>query len=344
MNYFKIIISVLALGFLAGCSPPQQPGIYDPIDDRDDDYYDRRARDDKGRDDALRRAKKFRSGSPCEEENERNHECKRQCKDMYNREFRSECEGYSVVQVEYLYEIHKLLKDPDEDELADIDTNDFMLYMRISIQALESLINGKGKINGKRAKNKWTRTEAKEFLSWLMNSPESLELFQRQDSEYDTLEAVLKRVTTYQTTNTDGGAFTAWENNLYKPFVTKIGKDKDSHLMAVAINALDNSEDSVEWFMEYISERVNSCDDLAENKIGDCFEIYCKIGKKISEGDMEAMLEFDSFVSFIDLVIENKANSNVSGLIKTLGPDIEEVADLNDDWVEQLCNSSALDD
>ena len=312
MNCFKLLISVVLLAFIAGCVPGG-PGV-------NMDYYDARKSQDEDRDRVLEDSRRRRSGNVCEEE-DRDHECKNLCKEMYGRVGdRKDCEKLTVTQIVALFDLYELLEEPDEDDLVDVEVEDFDVYLNVSIASLEDLID-----------DEWTSRESKEFLYWLINNEEIALVFEKEDDDYKTLTALLKKIDNF---NSD---------DIWEPFTTKIEDDK---LMAVAIDS--GNEMVVEWFMDYIEDKNNECRNEMVS-LG-CFEVYCKIGDGIDEDFMEDWLSYGDFESYIDDIIGKGVNSNNPALAGgdstpnatgwTYGDGegkFEDVGDIDDNWVEELC-------
>ena len=320
MKYNKIL-SILFLSFIVSCSNFNQKNTEMADGDKSDEYYENRKNKDKDRETVLNSSKTRRSGDICETE-DKDHECKEMCKEVYGRiGDKKDCEELTVVQIEKIYDLWKLLEEPDEDELAEIELEDFEVYLNISIASLEDLID-----------DEWNSREAKEFLYWLINDEDVAKLFEKEDDEYDTLTELLKKIKRFEYSEID------------KPFVTKIDKER---LMEVAIDS--GNEDVVEWFMNYIEDKNSSC--RKDNVSKSCFEVYCRIGDGIGDDYMEDWLGYDKFESYIEDIIEDKINADNSDhpLYENRGDGIsgwnygdgegqfEDINDISDDWVKDLC-------
>ncbi|MCZ0933387.1 MAG: hypothetical protein OXJ52_09600 [Oligoflexia bacterium] len=306
-----------------GCVPPQGPGINDGSGVREDEEYDRRKDDDDNRGSVFDRSRSRRSGNICEDE-DRDHECKEQCKEMYRRiGDRDDCEELTVAQIGVLFELWEFLKEPDEDDLPHIDAEDFDVYLNVSISSLDNLVDD------------WNNRETKEFLYWMINNENIAKIFEKEDNDYKTFTAILKNL------NGNFGSST-----IYEPFLQKIERDK---LMEVAIDS--GNEMVIEWFMDYINDENSDCKDEDVSK--DCFEVYCKIGKGIDEDFMEQWLDYPVFEDHIDDIIQNGVNATNPGAAGgdatndinssgwTFGDDdgeFENFGDISDDWVTDLCH------
>ena len=321
MKLFNLLISALVLALITGCYP--QGGVAPEVIrvERDDYEYDRMKERDDDRDYVLDTSRERRSGNVCEEE-DRDHECKDLCKEIYGRVGdRKDCEELTVSQIETLFDLYELLESPDEDDLDEIDPEDFDVYLNVSIASLDDLVD-----------DEWNNRESREFLYWLINNEDAASVFEKEDDDYDTLTAVLKNIKNFS------------GDSIYEPFTTKIESDK---LMEVAIDS--GNEMIVEWFMDYIEDKNNDCN--RETVSLACFEVYCKIGDGIDEDFMEDWLGYGSFESYIEDIIDEGVNSNDATLA---GGDaensnaesngwlygegaIEDINDITDDWVGELC-------
>ena len=321
MNYFKTLVSILTFSFVVGCVPPPQgPNAHSPIQVRDDTRYDDLKERDEDREYVLRDSRKRRSGNVCEDE-DRDHECKDMCKEIYGRRGdREDCEELTVSQIEVIFELWEILEEPDEDDLGEIDSEDFDVYLNISISSLDDLVKD------------WNSREAKEFLYWLINDPDSARVFEKEDDDYDTFSRILKEIRSFnESTET------------HVPFIQKIEDDK---LIEVAIDS--GNDEILEWFMDYIEDKNRDCNDNPVSK--NCFKVYCTIGEDIDEDYMEDWLSYEVFESYIEDIIDEGVNSDnptdaggdssEAGTGWTYGDDdgeFEDIGDISDDWVEDLC-------
>ena len=249
--------------------------------DRDPGYYDDRKTRDEDRDRVLRDSRSRYKGKACEDE-ARGHDCKDQCRDIYTRRGdKEDCEELSVSQVEVLHELHELLEDPDDDALAEIDDEDFDVYLNISIDPLDKLIG------------RYSKKEAREFLIWLIESESSANVFEKEDEDFKAFENLLENISG----NISG-------TTIYEPFLAKLdGSDK---VMEVAIES--GSEEIIEWFMDFINEKNSDCEEDEEDV--DCFKMYCKIGDDIDSDYRDDWIGFEQFEDYIDGIIEEGVNKS----------------------------------
>ena len=328
MKFLKItLLSVLTLILLSCFGNRNNPnqnnnqtgnverGIQNERDAIDRDY-EAKEREDEDRDEVLRRSRERYSEDICEDDDDRDAECKDICKDIYGtKKYRDKCEELSVDQIARLEELHEWLEDPDEDDLEGVDFDDFDVYLNISIAPLDKLIP------------KYSKNEVKDFLIWMIANPDFAEVLEKEEEEdYKTLGRLLKEL--YGATIND--------DNIHEVFLAKLdGNDK---LMEVLIQSGEDT--TMEWFLDYINDKHSECADDTEDVA--CFEVYCQIGNKISNDDQDDWLEFDSFAQYIEDIIETGVNSDPATAdsegVYTWGAagKIEDLGDIND-WVDELC-------
>ena len=290
--------------------------------ERTDTDYEIKKAEDEDRDDVIEQTAKTISGDTekCEDKDKK-HKCYEYCDDMFrsNRD-EEDCEELTVAQVEAMWELYELLEDPDADELEDINSEVFDLYLNISIKSLDDLIG------------KYSRSDAKEFLIWLINNEEIAKIFRKEDDNHKSLEALLKKFS---------GSYTSSGHDISQPFLKKLDRDK-------LIEEAMGSELILEWFQDYINEKNSACKSDTETR--SCFAVYCKIGDGIDDTARDDWMDFDDFESYIEDIIDEKVNSrqgtgsnrNNSGWIHedasgSNSDEIGDVRDIDDNWVDDLC-------
>ena len=166
---------------------------------------------------------------------------------------------------------------------------------------------------------KYSRSEAKEVLLWIVANPEITELVRDEDDEYKALKELFKEV--------------AGSDDTHEPFTAGIdGSDK---LMEIVIE--EGNEEALEWFHEYITEEATGC--KGEDEVdGMCFAVFCEIGEGIDDESREDWLSFEDFEDYIEEVIEAGLNGDASGSgNKWSTTDITEADDVTD-FYDELCN------
>ena len=317
MNYLKSLSGLLLFAFLAGCFGSSQTPLYpvkegDPV--RSGEEYDARKERDPNRRDVLADSRKRFSGKACEEE-DRDHDCKDQCRDIYtNRGDRDDCEDLSVMQIERLERLHELLEKPDADDLEDdVDSEDFDVYLNVSIAALDKLVG------------KYSSRKAEEFLIWMIDNERIAEIFEDEDDDHETLEALLKNLDSW-----------SGDDEIYKPFIEKIGRDT---LMDMAVS----NEEVASWFQDFINEENKDCEEDETDL--ECWTVYCKIGKAMDDDYRDDWLDFEDFEDYVNDIIEEHGCEPAEGveldgtncLWFSEGDDSKEDVGDVDDWVDDLC-------
>ena len=319
MNYLKSISLMLLFAFLAGCfgSPPNTNTL-PPIDERGDDYYRDRKERDKDRDDVIRRSRdRYRGSTTCEEEleDDRNHDCKDLCRDIYSsRSDKEDCEELAVAQIERLEELHELLEDPDDDDLADVDFEDFDTYLNISTRPFDKLVG------------RYSSREAEEMLLWIVENDDVAHVIEKEEDDYSTLKKLLD------------SAHSGGDTNSAKihEYFTEAEVDGDP-LMEYVIS--QGNDDAMEWFMKFINDEYSACDDETSDT---CFnDVYCAIGTDIDNDLSEDWLDFEKFEDYINDVIDCLNDGECSWLNNWVTSEnsddyVEDLGDWDEEWTD-LC-------
>ena len=320
MKYLKCLVFLFLFVFLAGCTgtiptagyPPNsnQTSTSDPYftpPSRDDDEYNRRIREDDDRDEVLRR----RSGGDACEDEDNDHDCKDQCRDMYRRtDDREDCEELDAEEIEKLFEVHQALEDADDNDLRDIDLEDLEAYLNVSIAGFDGLIRNYG------------TNEAEEVLLWIAQNEDVAETFEDEDDDFKTLEQLLKVLSSFSS------------SELERPFTRDIDRRT---LFEEAIDARNDT--AVDWFLNYIFYTDSDCNN-DEEVSPECFTVICEIGDGFQDEDfLRDWLVISSFEDYIDDIIEGGVNAGVDP--KWDATAIENPDDLYEDrdntWVSTLC-------
>ena len=327
MKHLKLTSFLLSLALLASCSGAPPPPITPPLRD-----YDTRKLSDTDRDDVMSRSRTRLRGNTCEKELEKdkNHDCEEQCKDIYSRRAdREDCEELTVRQVEVLVKLHEALEDPDDDVLADLDLEDFDVYLNVSIEPFDKLIR------------RYSSREAKEVLLWIAENEDVTEIIEDEDDDYKNLASLLDKLES----NNSGV-------DLWRPFVKNInGSDK---LMEVVIE--EGNEVALSWFQNYINDQ-STCENGDDTDL-DCFTIYCKIGDGIDEDSSQDWLDYEDFQDYIDDIIDKGTNGVTDDdypsdgkwcregatllTCTKINKIIEDEGDV-DKWVDDLCGGLLVD-
>ena len=307
MKLFKMFFFLCAIGCTgwvppanyypsAGNYPPPPPNNYQGNNNypdnnnqqpapspRSDREYDTRKRQDPERREVINDSRLRRRGTDCEAE-ERNHECKKLCREMYKRRAdRDDCEELTVNQIDALMDVYEALESTTD--LTSIVLSDLKVFFKVSIAGFDYLAR------------EYKRSEVKDILKWIVEDPEVTEFFVDEDGEgYETLETLLQRLSSYDT-NSIGN------NSLIRPFTADI--DLKRTILEVAVEA--DNEDAVEWLMDYIFKEHNHC----ENKLTrNCWGVICKIGNEFEEDyNREDLLEISPFEDYVSKIMEDGINA-----------------------------------
>ncbi len=316
MNYLKSIGWITLFSFVAGCFGPPRPNTNSIVPpptpvQREAGYYEKR-RTRTERRSVLDKSKEKYKGKACEDE-DRDHDCKEQCRDIYSRRSeREDCEELSISQIERLEDLHDRVKDPDKDDLEDdVDHDDFDVYVNIDIRPLDKYIG------------RYSTREAKEFLVWMIENPDIAKVFEKEDDDYNAFDRLLKRLKSFS------------GNDHHLPFIAKVeGSDR---LMEVAVES--GSEEVVEWFQDYINEKNSDCE--SDETSVDCFKVYCKIGDEMKNDIAEDWLGYENFEDYINDIIEEGTNkSGTTNEVHYWGASsnlYEDSGDISGNWVDKLC-------
>ena len=320
MNYLKSISLMLLFSFLFACL---QPPVLPPIDSRTtavvpprpDEVYDNKKNGDDDRDQSFVKSRDRRKGKICEDvlEKNRDHKCKEQCRDIYRRGDREDCEKLTVTQIDSLAELHEILEEADDDDLKTIDADDFDVYLNVSIEAFEGLAG------------KYSSKDAKEVLNWIAMEEKIAEVLSDEDSDQEVLKRLLESATDLSVASDDKDEF----------FTENIEKGDN----LIAISLLNNNEEALNWFQEFIIED-SECED-EEAAIG-CFTFFCKIGADLDHDrnddyHRDDWLEYEDFKDYIEEIISEGTNGASDPDTNEWDTDDIEKLKHVDDWVIDLC-------
>ena len=311
--FFRSLLLAFLLDALGGCIAPPIGGIgggYRSFS-RSEEDYDARRRNDLDRDSVLSRSRDRHSGrSRCSNDSD----CQEICDDIYDRrKDREDCESLPIGQVEALKEVYEALEDPDEDDLEDVDSDDFDVLVNINIKPLDKLVG------------KYRARQAKEILRWIASDSDIANVFQKEDDDFEILKELFEKI----------------DDDLETSLKTTI----DSGQVFLDIVSEESNEEAGEWIHELIEEEL--CNRDLESAA--CLKKYCAIAKKMDRDTAEDMLSLEYFEDYLDDIIDSgincaewaAANKNGKGdcSSETTGSDpFEEASDLDDDWWNELCS------
>ena len=202
------------------------------------------------------------------------------------------------------------MKDPDDDDLAEFDLEDFEVYLGISTSPFDKLVN------------KYSRGESKDVLRWIAENEDVAELLEDKDDEFKILYKFLEDIAP----DGDKG------ENMYKYFVAKIdGGDK---LMEVVIDS--GNEEAHNWFLDFINSNNDPCNNSVTKA---SFYQYCKIGDSIDTDLSDEWLSFEEFDEYIENIVDEEVNGHSNTFTNPKCWDTDDIYDVGDvnDWVDDLC-------
>ena len=316
MFFLRSMTVMLCLVFLIDCGRGA-PRV-EPRSGRTDTDYNDRIRNDRERAGVLEDSRHRYSGKTCQEEREalentsEDHVCRDQCYEIYGRrDDREDCEEeLPVDQIAVLFDIYKVLKNPNKQELRELEEYKFDLevYFRLSISGFDQLID-----------DEYNKGDAKAILNWLSETPSVANfVIAKEEDDFTTLEELLKLLVSFNTN----------ANSIYTPFLERV--DGTNRLIEVAIASRNTVV--LNWFQSYIREEASTC--KGEDISRACFEIFCKIGNKIDDRSSENWLRDRTFQAYIMQIIEDRINAT---RWQPSSSDIKRLDHISDGWVQALC-------
>ena len=299
MDGLRKLKNGLLFVFLAGCTGAIPPGNspqnsigyypstgypsnnYPPLP-RDEQGYDNKIVNDPNREAVLQDSRNRLRGGFCENE-DKNHECKSRCREMYRRKGdREECEELTVTQIEKLIDVHQVLEEADTDHLERIDFEDLKVYLNVSIAGFDNVIRD------------YRRNDAKEVLIWIAKDEEAAELLRDEDDDYKTLESLLKQITSFSNTEIE------------EPFSKELDS-RDGTIFEMAMRS--GNDAAIEWFLDYIFSTDRACVGNNGDVSEACFTVICEIGEEFNDKDYRVdWMDFPTFENYIDDIIDKGVN------------------------------------
>ena len=299
-----LLLSLFLPLFLGACSLSNFFSRYNS-------FASRSAADNQKRIEVIRRSSSTFSGNTCSEET-RGHDCYRSCEKMYSYgSEKRECYGLTVQQIEKIKEVYDILDKSRERDLEKISLEAFELYLNFSIRSMNKLAEGLNK------------SQAKNLIVWLISYEDIAQIFKDLDEDYKILNNILQNIIAFETVDID------------KPFSQTVRSSDTIMDVIVAQRYYDGLV--LEWMMDFIEDSPNCETDTATTS---CLTVYCKIGKAMNDTKQERLLKNDPFKNFIDNILEEKVNSSNWNLpTGTSLDDLENSGDLEDSWVDALCDT-----
>ena len=267
----KVMVSfagfmLILTSFLTACISGNPQGLLTPS--RDDNYYDQRNSEDRDRSSALDRSRRRYSGSACEND----RECEDMCKDIYNRRsVREDCLTLALEQVEKLWEIYEIFENPKEDDLENIDPDDFEIFVEIDLRPLDTLIG------------KFGTSDAKKVLTWMLEEPDIVEIFQDEDDDFDLLKELLKAL------NSTSGS---------QQYQQALAKNIDGGDSFIEIAASDEGA-ALDWIHGFFSEQCDS--DSKGEEVCIFKDWYCAVS--LNNDSWDSLVGYEDFAEIVDEIL-----------------------------------------
>lgn len=300
------LLLTLSLIIVACFPPAQAPKNQDTLTVVRD-YTDLKKKD-VDREDTFKRSRtKHKASKECEG----NDDCEDICDDIYKRRGdRNDCEELSITQVERLEELHENLEDPDYDDLKDIDSDDFDVYVNVSISSLDTLAG------------KWSSREVEDVLSWIADEADIAKVFSKEDDEYKIFKVLLERI----------GTGTA-DKNKYQTALKKDLED-DTFLGMAVVAQNENALEMVHEFLEEVTVASPITGDCGSNvETTECLRLYCDLAKAMDSDSAEELLDFDYFSKYLEDIIDDGINGATAPTSVQWDTDlIDDIGDLGNEW------------
>ena len=207
-------------------------------------------------------------------------DCEDICDDIFSsRSDREDCEDLSVSTVEEMEDFFEVLEDPDADDLEDFNLSVLEEIVDISFEPLVD------------EAKRYSSSDAKEFLSWMLNDEEAADIISDEDSDFEFLENILEQlnsdVVQALSTNIDGG----------------------DNFMEIAID--EGNEKLLEWVHDFFDEGSSSSSNRDCGGNSRCvFDKYCRMD--IDSNAREDLLsDFDHFEDFMEDVLDDANENNI---------------------------------
>ena len=216
------------------------------------------------------------SGRDCGE----NEDCEDICRRIYRRStVKNKCLDLPEDQVEQLEYVYDTLKTPRLEDLTEIDSEDFDVFVRTDIQTLNTLI---GQFN---------TTEGKEVLAWIADNSDIAEVFMNVDGDYNLLERLLN----------------ALDDDTDQEALDKTINDGKSFMEL----AIDNGGVALDWVHNFI---VNKCDNQDPSEEVCVFkEWYCETIKASDEQSWSSLVKYERFESIANEILSEYTTTYEAG-------------------------------
>ena len=323
MRFLRNILGLTLAGLLVSCImdeqaglPPISGGVEKPISNTEDtnnvnitrsdkEYYEMKVQD---LEEKLRRLsqyddKKKDSRGECEGD----RDCEEICDDIFDRRRdREDCEELNIATVERFDEVYKLLEDPDEDDLSDINPEDLDALISISIEPLDDLVGG------------YSSREAKEVAAWIAENSDVAEVFESEDDDFELFEAIFGEI--------GGGRSNAFEG------LEKSITGRDSF---VDILVQDNNIEAFEWVQNYFEDE---CSSKSQDEELCVLSRWCHLD--FDNDTEEELLDTEEFEDLLNDLIDQATEGDLEKYTTTDSDYELDVCPVTDEFIGNVCEDS----
>ena len=312
MRFISFFLFIILL--LSSCKPANV--LYKnalPNEDEINEAYEQRLRNNKNRDSTL---KNGREGPICEE-NKTSSDCDEICKKIYPNPLKvlQDCRKLSITQIEYLEVVHEALKVLTTKKLEEVNPLDFDIYLNVDIKAFDNMIR-----KSDLAVGKYTG-----LLRWILHNAEIQEIFEIIDTEYDSLEIILKKIRDPR----DRGLTKELKPEEGLKLTIAPGESVMEYVILNENNKEEFNKEALTWLENYILTKNKTC--RSTPTANDCFSSFCTLGASMNEETRSIWLyppgsnakDYEnSFEDYIKSVVDSNSLDNVN------------------DWYTDLCRAN----
>ena len=208
-------------------------------------------------------------------------DCSSVCKDIFDsRSDKDDCEKLSISEVDNMKEFFKILEKPDEDDLVDLDYSALESIIDISFEPIKDLAS------------KYTSSESKEILKWFVEDPDSANIIQDEEEDFEYLEAILENL----------------DNDVVEALGVSI-QGRDGFLDKVVET---ESTPLLEWVHDFLEEGSKNSKNRDCSGLSTCvFDKYCRLASKIDTQTRRDLIDFSVFENLMEELFDD-VNSNLN--------------------------------
>ena len=284
---------LLCAGLCACPAAPPPAALPEPSDPRPPSPKDRD--EDRDRDNDRDRYRKKYSGPSCEEDDD--DDCIKICRDIYTSgKKREACAELTASQVEALDAIYDILKNPNNDKLAEIDPEDFREFVDLDTRPLEKSVKA------------LSSAETKHVLTWIAETTAVAAVFENHDDDYKLLKELLKNLVSSG-------------DRQYQRALQKSIESGESFIELALVDG-GSAMDWIHGFVEAECENKNYGEELCMFQ-----DWYCRVN--LNADDWSDFTGYNNFNSIMDAILQDyttnpaSARTSSSGVAKFWTEDLE---------------------